>query len=505
MNNTAFVPIEHIRRAWMTAVTVIFCLLLLSGRQVISAQGNEGTGSGQQTSLQTRKLYLPLVMANYAPPEEGRLCRFGVGSPSDVTRYPVNQLRIGWYTDWGARLHPDRPGGIDYLQMVRLNQPQYGVDSYTSVPSAIELPSIIAANPGARWVIGNEPDRRDVQDDIEPAVYAHAYHDLYYAIKGADPTARIVAGSIVQPTPLRLQYLDLILGSYQTRYRESMPVDIWNIHAFILNERDCSYYNNVDCWGAGIPRGIDAHEGMRVSIQDNDNLDIFRQYVVNFRQWMADRGYRDSALIITEYGVLMPPTYGCPAQCFSPSRVNAYMNATFDYLATATGPTGDPADKGRLVQAWAWYSLADRSFNGWLFDPSTAQRTVYGDNFVAYTASIRPAANLTPIKLRAESIPTANHAVKLVVQVANNGNIAMRGPTSVRFYSGDPAQGGLPIGSTQVLPVLNGCGATTEVAVTWDNAPSGTSVVWAAVDLQNAVAESDESDNQLSGNVTISP
>ena len=194
-------------------------------------------------------------MANYAPPEEGRLCRFGVGAPSDVTRYPVNQLRIGWYTDWGARLHPDRPGGIDYLQMVRLNQPQYGVDSYTSVPSASELPGIIAANPGARWVIGNEPDRRDVQDDIEPAVYAHAYHDLYYAIKAADPSARIVAGSIVQPTPLRLQYLDLILDSYRTRYGEPMPVDVWNIHAFILNEADCIAISTDLLLGSRHPAG----------------------------------------------------------------------------------------------------------------------------------------------------------------------------------------------------------------------------------------------------------
>jgi hypothetical protein len=496
--STALVPHEHMRRSWTIAVMVIVCLLLLSARQVISAQGNDGTGSDLQTLLQTRMLYLPLVMTNYAPPES-RLCRFGVGAPSDVARYPVNQLRIGWYTDWGARLHPARPGGIAYLQMVRLTQPQYGVDSYTSVPSASELPSMIAANPGALWVIGNEPDRRFVQDDIEPAVYAHAYHDLYDQITAADPLARIVAGSIVQPTPLRLQYLDLILDSYQTRYDEPMPVDVWNIHAFILNEADCTAFPDA-CWGAGIPPGINATEGIRFGIQDNDNLDVFKQFVVNFRQWMIARGYQESALIITEYGVLMPQDYGFP-----PSRVNAYMNATFDYLTTATGPTGNPADKGRLVQAWAWYSLADRTFNGWLFDPATVQRTVYGDNFVAYTVGIRPEVNLAPIKLRAEAVPTASHTVKLVVQVSNNGNIAMRGPTSVQFYSGDPAQGGLPIGSPQVLPLLDGCGSTTEVAVTWDSAPSGASVVWAAVDLQNAITESNESDNQLSAVVTVNP
>ena len=62
------------------------------------------------------------------------------------------------------------------------------------------------------------------------------------------------------------------------------------------------------------------------------------------------------------------------------------MNATFDYLSTAAGPTGYSADKGRLVQAWAWYSLADRTFNGWLYDPQTGARSAYGDNFAAYTA-----------------------------------------------------------------------------------------------------------------------
>ena len=56
---------------------------------------------------------------------------------------------------------------------------------------------------------------------------------------------------------------------------------------------------------------------MRFGIQDNDNLDVFKKYVVTFRQWMADRGYQDSALIITEYGVLMPPDYGFPRRAAS--------------------------------------------------------------------------------------------------------------------------------------------------------------------------------------------
>jgi hypothetical protein len=497
MKDAVLTPHGAGRRARLAGILVTICLLLLACGQVISAQDNE-TRAGSNTPPNMHRVYLPLVMSNYLPPQ-GRLCRFGIGAPWDVARYPVNQLRIGWYTDWGTRLQPPRPGGVGYLQMVRLTQLQYGVDAYTSDPSGSKLLSVIAANPGSFWVIGNEPDRRAVQDDIEPFVYAHAYHDLYLQIKAADPTATVVAGSIVQPTPLRLQYLDMVLDSYRTRYGGPMPVDVWNIHAFILNEADCVAFPD-SCWGAGIPPGINASQGMRFGIEDNDNLDVFKQYVVTFRQWMADRGYQNSGLIITEYGVLMPQDYGFP-----PSRVNAYMNATFDYLATATGPTGDPADKGRLVQAWAWYSLADRSFNGWLFDPVTLQRTAYGDNFVAYTAGVQPAVNLTPIQLKGEAIAGGGRGLRLTAQIASNGNISAPGAVLMRFYAGDPRQGAPQIGGDQFLPVLDGCGASAEVSVTWQDPPAGTSTVWVRVDPQNAAPESDETDNDLAAQVAGMP
>ena len=478
-------------------VLLALALLLLFGGEA-SARGTHSTPLASAGPSQTQRVYLPLLVRD-DPLRTQRMCRFGVGAPLDVARYPVNQLRIGWYTNWGTALQPARPGGIDYLQMIRLNQT--GRDSYTSTPQGTDLLAVISANPGARWVIGNEPDRRKWQDSLEPTVYAHAYHDLYAQIKAADPTARIVAGSIVQPTPLRLQYLDMVLDNYRARYGQPMPVDLWNIHAFILNEASCTYFPE-DCWGADVPPGIDAHEGMRYGIQDNDSLDIFKQYIVTFRQWMADRGYRERPLIITEYGVLMPEEYGFP-----PTRVNAYMNATFNYLSTAAGPTGYSADKGRLVQGWAWYSLADRSFNGWLYDPQTGVRSAYGDNFVAYTSRLAPAVNLTPVVLRAETVAGVrpDQAVKLVAQIANTGNVAMARPSSVRFYSGDPAHGGTLIGDPQFVPVLDGCGSTVEVEVTWNNAPAGTFTVWAVVDPLSETVESDESDNRLSAVVVVGP
>ena len=431
----------HFRQGAVPLAALV--LFMLGWGQVLS-QSADVMPSGLLGLSETYRVYMPLVLHD-DPMRTQRLCRFGVGAPSDIARYPVNQLRIGWYINWGTAQQPVRPGGIEYLQMIRLTQT--GHDTYSSAPQGNDLLAIISANPGALWVIGNEPDRRKWQDDLEPAVYARAYHDLYFQIKAADPTARIVAGNIVQPTPLRLQYLDMVLASYRARYGQPMPVDVWNIHAFILNEVSCTYYPE-ECWGADVPPGIDVPEGNRYDIQDNDNLVIFKQFIVDFRQWMADRGYKERPLIITEFGVLMPEEYGFP-----PSRLNAYMNATFDYLSTAAGPTGYSADKNRLVQAWAWYSLADRYFNGWLYDPQTGSRSVYGDNFAAYTARMTPAVNLQPMRVWAETAslpsPGKQMTMTLAAEIANSGNISTGQPVTIRFYKGNPDLRGTLIGETQ--------------------------------------------------------
>lgn len=440
--------------------------------------------SSKETTTYT--LYLPLIMHEYLPPS-GRLCRFGVGAGSDIGNYAVNSLRIGWYVDWTATMSPTRPGGITYMPIIRLRQT--GPDSYAYSPSGNALSATVASNPGALWLIGNEPDRRHWQDSLEPHVYAQAYHELYYLLKSLDPAAQVGAGGIVQPTPLRLQYLDMVLEAYQQRYGEVMPVDVWNIHAFILRERSCDYYPE-DCWGAEIPPGINAPEGMLYGIEDNDNIEIFKQNIEWFRQWMAERGYQDRPLIITEFGVQMWPDYGFP-----PERVNTYMNATFDYLMRVTSTIGYPADEYRLVQRWAWYSLTDDNFNGWLFDPNTKARTVFGDNFAAYTARITPTVNLAPVKIWTDP-PTPFSSgspltLTLYAAVVNNGHVATDVPATVRFYGDETLIG------EQLIPILDGCATSAVITVTWSNVAPGIHQVRVEVDKENRIAESSESDNIL--------
>jgi len=177
-----------------------------------------------------------------------------------------------------------------------------------------------------------------------------------------------------------------VMQHYLNAYGTAMSVDVWNIHNMILPEVRGG-------WGCEIPVGLNEDEGRLYEVDDNDNLDIFREHIVNFRQWMQARGERNKPLIITEYGVLMPVEHG-----FAVGRVNAFMDGTFDYLLTARDDQlGYPADDNRLVQRWLWFSLNDQpwdpesgeGFNGALFDSRypgyPGVLSEFGLNFQRYT------------------------------------------------------------------------------------------------------------------------
>ena len=315
------------------------------------------------------------------------LDRFGVNVAMQygaIGDYDTGRLHLGWYLDYALREQPARPAGLQYVQTIRV-----GVGSYP--PNWEPLGRAVDANPGALWLIGNEPDTRG-QDYRLPSDYAAIYHDLYVFIKERDPTARLVAGNIVQPTPLRLRWLDMVLQAYQNDYGQKMPVDVWGIHNQILQE------DRVE-WGCGIPPGIADDQGQLYSVEDNANIEIFRQHIVAFREWMRERGEREKPLMITEYGVLMPSEYlGGGDAGIGDQIVREFMTQSFDYLLSACDDvSGCPADGNRLVQQWAWYSLNDKiidlqtfvGFNGalydWRYPDFPGVLTPFGETFVRYT------------------------------------------------------------------------------------------------------------------------
>jgi hypothetical protein len=186
-------------------------------------------------------------------------------------------------------------------------------------------------------------------------------------------------GGVAQVSPLRLKYLDAVLATYQANTGQSLPVDIWTVHAYILNEEKGQ-------WGAGIPTGFTETTGLEIDVNDHDNLDLFKEQVIAFRQWMLERGYRTTPLAITEYGVLIPEEYG-----FTPDRVQQYMLDTFAYLTTARDEsTGLPSDNNRLVQRWAWFSMAyDVYPTSNLYDPTAQSLTNLGDAFQSYIHTLK--------------------------------------------------------------------------------------------------------------------
>lgn len=292
----------------------------------------------------------------------------GVGLPAPWVKR-LTDLNPGWFLDWSSLAPVGHPTGLEYVRMVRVPQGQPRPDLAT-------LAGIAQRSPGSLWLIGNEPDVI-WQDNATPEQYAGVYHDVYATLKQADPTSRIAIGGISQPTPLRLLYLDRILAAYRQQFGEDLPVDVWNAHNFILPEKRGE-------WGVDIPPGLDAASGLIVDIEDHDNLARFKQQIVDFRRWMADRGYRDQELIVSEYGVLMYADFGFPYE-----RVRTFMLGTFDYFLTASDDTlGQPADGNRLVQRWCWYSLSDTHYpTGNLVDLTTGQLTALGQDFVDYVAA----------------------------------------------------------------------------------------------------------------------
>jgi hypothetical protein len=109
-------------------------------------------------------------------------------------------------------------------------------------PTMDELEELAQVNPGAVWLVANEPNRRpgyevlNILDDL---------HDSYAAIKAGDPTARIMS-------PPMLNWLFTCAGcspgftrgtdwaeefriEYFYRFGEEPPVDIWAINAYPLD------------------------------------------------------------------------------------------------------------------------------------------------------------------------------------------------------------------------------------------------------------------------------
>lgn len=412
--------------------------------------------------------------------------------------YDVGRLSAGWYHDYTFQQTPARPGGIRYHQMVR----SAGRTTTAQIQQLLTtLGPVVDANPGTLWILGNEPDRHG-QDELTPAQYARFYHDVYAFLKGRDPTSRIAIAGIVQPTPVRLRYLDMVLAAYQQSYGTTMPVDYWDVHNFILPE-------NCD-WGAGIPPGLEAYtsEGVAcpTTLDDHGNLTIFKQQLRTFRQWMKNRGYQDRPLIVSEYGILLSKYHG-----YDYARVRDFMLGTFDFMLNTTDPaTGDPQDGNRLVQEFAWFSLNYYEFNlqtyvglnGNLFDHDSRQIMPLGVDYANYVKNItKTAIDLTLTAVDATPAPMpVNTPVLFTATFANQGEASAKNVV-VRFWNGDPRGTGQMLGTAPVIAEVAARCTPTQATFTWTPSQAGVYTIFAELQASNIALDRTTTNNY--GYVTL--
>jgi hypothetical protein len=286
---------------------------------------------------------------------------FSISTPTDPEHW-AQMLGSGWFIDWSVRSVPSS-SNLDYWPMVRVHEECIS-------PLIEEIQSTAARFPGQVWIIGNEPDVI-WQDNVRAATYASIYHALYKLIKSSDPTALIAVGGVSQATALRLRYLDQVLQTYQNLYHQPMPVDWWTVHGYVLREEKGS-------WGVEIPPGMEATQGELREVSDHGRLDLFEAQIRAFREWMAEHGYQHTPLALTEFGILMPSSYGFP-----PDVVGSYLEQTFTWLSEVSDESiGYPEDGYHLVQKWAWFSISDPTYSSSnLGDLSSGKLTFVGERF----------------------------------------------------------------------------------------------------------------------------
>lgn len=291
----------------------------------------------------------------YTPPPSAPYPRIGVGvnwAFGDVYNYNVGQLHLGWYATWSLRLNPPRPNGIEFVQLIDTS----GVVSTTYDWTIVG--NVIDRNPGSTFIVGNEVEA-NFQGNHTPAQYAGLYSAFYHYIKGRDPTARVGLGGIVMVSEARLRWLQGVLDAYAATHNGArMPMDFWTIHEQILGGSE--YPNNWPV-GIGAPRaGENEYHSWECNKSGGpDDVRQFKNDVIRFRQWMNEKGYRETPLWISEYGVLSGDSYNCTQKA-----IGQYLVQTMEWLNTATDASiGLPDDENRLVQRWLWYSMNDQPYN----------------------------------------------------------------------------------------------------------------------------------------------
>ena len=406
--------------------------------------------------------------------------------------------------------------------------------TYTVSPSIESIKRLVARHPGNLWLVGNEIERRDWscddncslgQGEILPEVYAVTFHEIYTAIKAADPTAKVSNGSVILPSPLRLQYMTRMWDEYVRLYQTPMPVDVWQIHLYLMQEKAGDF-------GADIPPGIDDDgTGLYANLSPIDKWLVNKKFsevkplLIAFREWMKAHGQQNKPLIITEMAVMVPDWIPELTGEFTPEKIRddfLYQALEMVFQAKDTN-LGYPLDDYRLVQSIWWWSLDKdygkyvtnefgqkvflQSFNGnlaWpgiggLYNaPNPMGISKLGEYWASYVSHITDDTNLRPVGVHPGAGYSANGepvTVTVNLKIANSGNVAVTTPFTVRFLRNGTS---IVLASATVNGRLEGCGDVYQsFYAPIPNLAPGVHTIRAIVDYGDQVPELNENDNEF--------
>lgn len=517
------------KMGYLSLLAGAFLLFMVSSTHLVSSDNGQPAVANNETTSS-------LITGNYTPATEIANCRYGATVEEGVSG--ISTLGLGWFLNFAANTSVMPANDAEFAHVIRVRQDKTVSGLYLptfkiSPPlTNAGLGHLVEANPGGLWLVGNEPDRGpdpgstvSIQDDTFPDVYAQAYHDTYHYIKQIDPTAQVAIAGLVQVTPGRLQYLDIVWDSYWSKYGTPIPVDVWNMHIYILAEANI----NGDPNGiASIALGTDPALAKRSAatpsecsldnvycIAEHDDINIFKEQVVAMRTWMKAHGQQNKPLILSEFSSLFSPYYERGGtvkfldefgEQFTIDRIDNFMDASVSYLKTATDPNlGYPSDGNRLVQQWMWFSMYSTSI-GWgsdLLKDDLTTLSQIGQTYQDYidTNSYNVNSLVGRVSSSIGPIVAGQADVQLSAEIRNNGAKMITEPITARFYK--DAALTQPIGSTITLPDgLRGCATSLVTATTtWTDLAPGFYNYW--IKVNTVAGETNTADNVASGNFLI--
>ncbi|MDA0989038.1 MAG: glycosyl hydrolase [Chloroflexi bacterium] len=243
----------------------------------------------------------------------------------------LDTLGTKWFLDWNSNVDVIPNGHEKIIPILSLPG-----------PSAQSIQEIADLAPGSVWYIVGEPNRRDGYGASDIVTQLH---DLYTAIKDADPTARITSPSILNweftcngcsGYQKGSEWVAEFRAAYLTQIGEEPPIDIWAIDVYPLD------------W-VNLPT-VDHQLAI-------DQVDDMRQYLDAVGQqnkpiWITELGLHwgwDAMLFSNseEYDISCDPNPQ-PAGEYKTQMVIDYLVGVFDWL--------DANAAGKKIEKWFLFS-----------------------------------------------------------------------------------------------------------------------------------------------------